>query len=176
MDKFRSNLVYCKIGIDKNLDSILVTLVLFSRSPCVLDCENEPCLQSILLSYMHQICMETSAGQGQKVISFWWPWPYFQGYRGQKNICTPESSLLKQAGLGGHTFSFENTAIILHLFYHYLTLCPQNLKRRGTYCFLYRSCRHWHRHSLLSMLYLVNRWVDFDQIKLTFIHQWDGGN
>ena len=29
-----------------------------------------------------QTCIYTFLGEGKELIRFWWPWPYFQGYRG----------------------------------------------------------------------------------------------
>ena len=41
-----------------------------------------------------QTCMNTLLGVGLEVIMFWWPWPYFQGHRGHKNVkIIPKKSL-----------------------------------------------------------------------------------
>ena len=56
--------------------------------------------------------------------------------------------------------------VILNWIFKYLgyfwLLCPPNRRGGGTYCFWCGSLRC--RHCSLSALYLLNEWVDFDQI------------
>ena len=44
-----------------------------------------------------------------------------------------------------------------------MSLQPDGRWHTIAYCFWCRSCRHLHRHSFLSALYLLNQLVDFDQ-------------